>query len=434
MARLETAAAGGGISARSGDPAWVTDFRRAALAIYHDTPLPERSRHLWRYTDPRVFLPSVDRFEDAAAGAAGDSLAPAWPPDMRASWEKEEIDGVAIWQAGRLRGVELRDGARRAGVLLLDLNAALREHPEQVRRVLGRLVGPEFGKFEAWNAAAFRGGVFLYVPRGVQVEKPIHVRELLGAGPFEATRVVALVEDGASVTLVDELSGGPENGRLQLYVVGELEIGAGARVNHVTLQELSARTLAHVTQRSRLGRDARIVPVIASFGGERVKTDTGALLEGSGSESEMTGFLSAIGRRSFDHHTLHHHLGRHTRSNLDYRTVLQDRSRSAYTGLIRIEPEASFSQAYQENRNLLLTANCRADSIPELEIMTEEVQCTHGATVGPIDGEHLFYLMSRGVPRGEAVRMIVEGHFEPTLRRLPEGLQERLRGILRERL
>ena len=148
----------------------------------------------------------------------------------------------------------------------------------------------------------------------------------------------------------------------------------------------------------------------------------------------MTGFLFASRRQKFDHHTVHHHVGRHTRSNLDFKAVLKDRSRSAYTGVIRIEREAAFSEAYQENRNLLLSDHCRADSIPELEILTEEVQCKHGATVGPIDPVELFYLMSRAIPRPEAVGMVVEGHFERALARLPERLQEEMRSLVRNRL
>jgi Fe-S cluster assembly protein SufD len=123
---------------------------------------------------------------------------------------------------------------------------------------------------------------------------------------------------------------------------------------------------------------------------------------------------------------VHHHQAPHTRSNLDFKVVLTGRARSAYTGLIRIASDAPSSEAYQENRNLLLTEGTKADSIPELEILTDEVMCTHGATVGSLDPDHLFYLASRGIPRREAARMIVGGFFEPTLKRLPEDLRERI--------
>lgn len=394
---------------RAGEPTWMTEFRALGRAAWRDLPIPSRVRHLWRYTDPALFDPVVDPFEDRVGEVKGEPSA-----------------GVT--------DRELPEEARKAGVVLLDLATAAQEHPDRLRRVLGQAIAADFGKFEALNAAAFRGGTFLFVPRGVVVEKPIHVRTRCGEGSFEAIRLLVLVEENASVTLIEEMEGGPASGMLQLYGTAELMLEAGARVHSVTIQSLGKNVRAHLTQRARLARGASIVPILASFGGALVKTDTGARLEGDGSESEMTGVLSAVGRQRFDHHTLHHHLGRHTRSNLDYKTVLNGRTRSIYTGLIRIEAEAAFSQAYQENRNLLLSGESRADSIPELEIMTEEVSCTHGATVGPLDRDHLFYLMSRGLPEAEAVRMIVEGHFEPALRRLPEGMQDRLRATLRARL
>ncbi|HZN59563.1 MAG TPA: SufD family Fe-S cluster assembly protein, partial [Planctomycetota bacterium] len=144
------------------------------------------------------------------------------------------------------------------------------------------------------------------------------------------------------------------------------------------------------------------------------------------------GFLLGEGKQHFDHHTVHDHRAGKTRSNLDFKVVLKDRSRSAYTGLIRIEPGCPDSEAYQENRNLLLNDGARAESIPELEILTDEVKCTHGATMGTLDAQHLFYLMSRGIDRAEAIRLIVGGFIEPTLSRLDEDLSARLRRHVEE--
>lgn len=382
-----------------GEPDWLADWRVRAFEVWQASALPIRANHLWRYTDPADFDPAGDPF---AGGRGG-------------------ID------------VRFEGGSDVPGLVLTDLATAAREFPDLVRPLLGSVVGAEYGRFEALASAAFRGGVFLRVPRGMEVPDPIHVTSRFGNDGLQAGRLLAVVEDGASVTIVDELEGGGgREGRL--FSVAEVVVGAQARVQFVTLQQLEHTVQAHVTQVARLGRSAHYTPVLASFGGALVKTNIGAILEGEGSESEMTGFLSAVGRQRFDHHTLHHHVGRHTRSNLDYKTVVKDRARSTYTGLIRIEKEAAFSEAYQENRNLLLSEHARVDSIPELEILTTEVQCTHGATVGPINPELLFYLMSRAVPRDEAVRMIIEGHFESALKRLPAALQERLRVLVRERL
>lgn len=389
-----------GLSSRLGEPGWLADWRVRAFEQWQASPLPIRAEHLWRYTDPATFDPGDDPFAT-------------------------RVDDGVKRDAG--------SGTAQPGLILTGLSTAAREHPDLVRPALGSVVGPEYGRFEAMAAAAFRGGTFLHVPKGVVVPEPIHISERFDGSSLQVGRLLVIVEEGASVTIVDEVGGGPDqDGRV--FSVAELIVGAGARVQFVTLQQLGPKVQAHLTQVARLGRGAHYTPVLASFGGALVKTNFGAILEGEGSESEMTGFLSAVGRQRFDHHTVHHHVGRHTRSHLDYKTVLKDRARSAYTGLIRIEKEAPFSEAYQENRNLLLSEHARVDSIPELEILTEEVQCTHGATVGPIDREHLFYLMSRAIPRAEAVRMVIEGHFESALKRLPEALQERMRALVRERL
>ena len=415
-------------SRRLGEPEWLGRWRQQACVAEAATPLPARADHLWRYTDPALFVPETA----PAAGELGTGPAVAGGARQGTAHEGSARHGSEPQGSGHQGSA--REGTAPRGVFLGDLPAALETRSEALREVFGRLVGPDFGKFEALNGAFFSAGTFLHVPKGLALEQPVHLRSVVERAGFQAGRLAVLVEAGASLTLIDEWSGGPESGEARLFDVVEIVAGADSRVHFVTVQNLSPRVKAHLTHRARLGRGARFVPVLASFGGALTKCDTGAVLEGEGSESEMTGFLSAVGRQRFDHHTLHHHLGAHTRSNLDFKTVLDGRARSAYTGLIRIEPQARYSEAYQENRNLLLSSTCRADTIPELEILTEEVQCKHGATVGPLDPVQLFYLRSRAIPEAEAVRMIVEGHFESALQRLPEELQARLREILRARL
>ncbi|HEX9638569.1 MAG TPA: SufD family Fe-S cluster assembly protein, partial [Acidobacteriota bacterium] len=189
-----------------------------------------------------------------------------------------------------------------------------------------------------------------------------------------------------------------------------------------------------MTQRALLARGARYLGLQASFGGSVSKFDVGAVLEGEGAESRIFGVTFGEGRQHFDHHTVHDHRAGHSHSDLDVKVVLKDRARSAYTGLIRIERDAPESEAYQENRNLLLSAGTRAESIPELEILTDAVRCTHGATVGPLDPEQIFYLRSRGLPYSEAVRMVVGGFLDATLQRVPEDLHARLEELVFNRL
>jgi Fe-S cluster assembly protein SufD len=177
------------------------------------------------------------------------------------------------------------------------------------------------------------------------------------------------------------------------------------------------------TLRAEVGRDADLLTVLAAQGGGVVKADLGATLTGHGAHSELVGVLLADGDQHLDHHTLHDHRAPHTWSNINLKVALSGHARSAYTGLIRIDPAAPGSEAYQENRNLLLSDHCRADTIPELEILTDDVVCTHGATVAPIDREQVFYLESRGLPTVGAQRLIVRGFVQGALERVPEGLR-----------
>ncbi len=432
-----------------GEPDWLAAFRLQGCRAWQELPAPDRAEHLWRYTDPAQFEPEGDPFlflaekdpvvaevsaKASSAGAPARARSLDGAPEALLDAAPDEFAASGRILGGILRRSGVDPELARAGVVLMDLQTAAAEMPEALHQAFGKTVGPEFGRFEALNAAAFRGGAFLLIPRGLAIEKPIHILETPDQQGFGASRLAVVVEEGASVTLIHELEGGPEAGNALFFGAAEVAVGPNARVHFVTVQNAARNVRMFVTQRSRLGHGASIVPVIASFGGALAKFDTGVFLDGEGSSSEMIGFLCGVGRQRFDNHTVQHHRGLHTRSNLDFKTVLKDRSRSAYTGLIRIETAARYSEAYQENRNLLLSETCRADSIPELEILNEEVQCKHGATVGPLDPNHLFYLMSRGIPRDEAIRMVVEGYFEPALRSLPAALRERLARVVRERL
>lgn len=417
------------VSGELREPAWLLKDREEALERYAARPLPDRVSHLWRYTAPEEFLPAASSC-DGNGGSAPAGALPAqeigdWPPEIRAPLESGDIAGAAVVSGGSLRKVAIDPELRRAGVIIDDLHAMARERPDLVQGRLGSLVGSDFGKFEALNAALWRGGILIYVPRGVVVAKPFHILNITGGG-IEARRNLIVAGEASDLTVIDEYTGGGA-GKCQLFTVLEDFAGPASRLRHVVVQRLGGTVALHMTQRARASRDGKVLSVWASLGGAISKADLGTLLDGPGAEVELLGFLFAQGRQHFDHHTVHDHRSGSTQSNLDFKVVLKDRSRSAYTGLIRIAPGAPKSEAYQENRNLLLNEGARAETIPELEILTDEVLCTHGATVGSLDPEHLFYLQSRGIPPSEAKRMIVGGFVEPTLNRLPGDLRERLR-------
>jgi Fe-S cluster assembly protein SufD len=420
------------LSRSLGEPDWLSDARRKAWELYADAPLPDRVSHLWRYTEPADFEPKSDPTWSAPATEASA----AWPAALRHLLESAAAAAVALSRGGRIGRIQLDPKLSRAGVVVSDLHRAARSHSDLVRQHLGSAIAPEHGKFEALASALWRGGFFIYVPPAVQVELPLHFyTEITEGEPVAFPRLLAVLGQGAALTLVDEHAGGPAaTGAAQTWGLVELVLETAASVRYIGVQRWRRGTTGFMTQRAKLARDARYLGVQASFGGSVAKYDLGALIEGTGAESQIFGVTFGEGRQHFDHHTVHDHRGAKSRSDLDVKVVLKDRARSAYTGLIRIEKDAPDSEAYQENRNLLLSEGTRAESIPELEILTDAVRCTHGATIGPLDPEHIFYLRSRGMSYAAAVRLVVGGFLDTTLQRVPADLHARLEELVLSRL
>lgn len=383
-----------------GEPSWLTASREAAWTVHGSLPATDRANHLWRYTDPAEFeLP-----DDGGSPGSAES---------EVSIEFDAASGIEV----------------------LPLAEAAATKPDLVTAHLGRLVPATAGRPEALNAALWSAGFLIRVPRGVTVVSPVRIVTSLGGdGSFRAVRNLVVVEEGASATIVEE-SRGPENGaRRSLNEVTELFAGKDSQVRYVPLQRLARSATSHRILRARCDRDARLTSVIVSFGAGLYKADLGAMLEGAGSESKIIGLVFGDGRQRADHHTVQDHRGAHAQSDIDFRVVLAGKARSAYTGVIRIAQDAPYCEAFQENRNLLLSDACKAESIPELEILTDEVRCKHGATAGPIDPEQLFYLSSRGLSRDEATKMIITGFLEATLGNIPEELGDSIREEMRRRL
>ena len=400
-------------AARTEHPA-VAALRADARERLAGLELPSRARHLWRYTDPGRFLPLADT---APSRGNGDG----WRID-------DPVAAAAQLAGGALRTSWLDEQARRAGVVVADL------HEADCEGLLGSTVGAGHGFVETINAAAWQGGVLVRVPAGVRLEQPIRLRVEADAGGAPVLPRVLVVAGADSVFEVVEGHVGGDGVPTQVLGVTEIVVGRGAEVSYGLVQRWQPSVTGHLTVRARLDAGARFQMALASFGGALYKADVGALLAGEGAQSETYGVAMGGDRQHMDHHTEHVHLAGRTHSNLDFKVALTHAARSAYTGLIRIARDAAVSEAYQENRNLLLSPDARAESIPELEILTDDVRCSHGATVAPLDEEQLFYLRSRGLPHLQATRLIVYGFLDQTLQRLPRGTRERIEALVAARL
>lgn len=395
------------------EPAWLEAFRQQAAEEARRAVFPDRARHLWRFSNPERFVPREDPTTITPLPA---------PPPWRA---EEDLAAAALLFGATTQVVMLSDEARRAGVRVCPLSEAA------VEDYLGTAVPPHHGFLEALNAAAFRASVAVVVPPRVRLEKPIRLRLLADGGLF-LPRILLIVGEGASAELVEGHVGGSE-GSLILGVT-EVFAAPGSEVRYALVQRWEPGVTGHLTSRVIAAEQAKAQVALASFGGSYVKVDTGVILRGQGAEVETYGVTLGTGSQHFDHHTEHIHEAGKTHSNLDFKVALAGQARSVYTGLIRIAEEAATCEAYQENRNLLLSEEARAESIPELEILNEDVRCTHGATVAPLDEEQVFYLKSRGLPHHQAMRLIVYGFLDQTLSRLPEKTRERIEALVAGRL
>ena len=408
--RLDAAA----VTARSralGEPEAAAQWRLRAAATLAEVAYPDRVRHLWRYTDPDRLLPRRLLAGEPPSAAPAAGTLPETP--------------AVLLQPGQ--APQANAAAAAAGISVTPLLAEA-----SALDLIGQAVPVDHGWFEALNAAAFDTGVLVRVPRDLVLEQPLRVVVPAIAGGEVLPRILVQVEQGAQVTVVEEHRGGDADS----VVVGvtEVLVGANADVRHVLVQHWEDGVVGHLTQRTVVARDARYLSATAGLGGAMTKVDLGGIVAGPGARSELVGVALAEKRQHMDHHTVHRHTSGHAWSNIDFKAAVTDRARSAYTGLIRIDEKAPVSEAYQENRNLLLSERARVDTIPELEILTDDVSCSHGATATPLDREQIFYLQSRGLSAIEAVRVIVRGFVEPTFKLIPEGLREELEALVEARI
>jgi Fe-S cluster assembly protein SufD len=385
--------------------------------------MPTRQDEEWRRTDLRALkLNDIAPFAEEAA--AVKSLL---PPSER----DEAFAGVLGTRDGGRVEYTLRDDLRSQGVIFTDLRSAVAEHGDLVRKhFMTRCVPPSDSKFAALHAAFWQNGVFLYVPRGVMVAEPFRViisAALRGSASLSHTLVV--LDEGAQATLVeDALSDETTEQGLSSRVV-ELILERGSILHYVGTQRLGRAVYDFHTERVLLGRDTTATLQTIELGSRLTKGRVEAILAGAGASVKLQGLYIADGKQHMDRYTLQDHRAANGVSDLLFKGVVTDEARSVFSGLIRVLPEGKGTAAYQQNRNLLLSRKARADSIPNLEIGANDIiGCSHGATVGKVDEEQLFYLMCRGLTRVDATRLIVEGFVDPLVAQVPvAGLRDALR-------
>ncbi len=423
------------LSRRLGEPDWARERRLAGFRAYGALGLPRPDEESWRRTSLKGL--DLDSFPAYTPAPRTYETYTALPAELRALFEETgEEAGRLVQRNGDLVFSDEPAEVAAKGVIFCSLAQALRDHPELVQPHLGAIVTPGENKFTAMNAALWSAGAFLYVPKDVDLELPLHAlvwQDRGGVAVFPRTLIV--VDRNARATLIEEYASDGEDAGLCCGAV-EIVLRDGANCRYVNVQRWNAQSWHFTTKRVWLGRDARMDWLVVTLGSRLCKVWVESQIKEEGATAMMNSVMFGSGTQHFDHETLQDHQKGNSTSDLLFKTALKDHATSVYSGMIRIEPNAQKSDAYQANRNLLLSKTAKADSIPKLEIAANDVRCTHGATVGPVDPEQLFYLRARGVPLAEAQRLLVGGFFEQVFERFPmtEGLRRKLDTALERKL
>jgi Fe-S cluster assembly protein SufD len=424
------------ILAATAEPQWLRDWRQQAWHAFEETPWPNsRTDEEWRRTNVMGTI-RFDRYRPLGQSGAQRLALSSLPVELGVGGGSAEGRGGLLVLRNGIEAVAEPGSGARDGVLFMSLGRAAQEHPELVQRYLGRqAVTPTFNKFAAMNSAFWQGGVFLYVPRFVEVALPLQALHWADtAGMALTPRTLVVLEDGAQVTFIDQVASADG---IDLFAnpVTEVYVGRGARLRYVNLQQLGNGAANVGVQRAIVEANGQFNSLTATLGSRWHRSNVEVVLNGEGAETEMLGMTFADGNQFIDHHTFQDHVKGGAKSDLLFKGALKDHSRTVWTGMIRVHPNAQRTDAYQANRNLLLSGNSRADSIPGLEIGANEVRCTHGATAGPVDKEQVFYLMTRGLSRDAAVRLIVDGFYEPVLQRITLApIREQLTQLISRRV
>lgn len=406
-------------------------FRASAWESFKKISLPVNTDEAWRRTDLRALpagdlkIPKVGVYEDL----------PAVPEYLLKPLTGEQHGGQITLLPGGSK-VELDESLVKQGVVFTDFRTAEKEHSELLKKLIGQVVRAEDGKFAALASALSENGVLLYIPEDVQVEYPLH-SILWGPGENLAhfSHLIIYLESGAAVTYVHEAASPEESGSAMHTGIVEIHVGENANLRFVELQSWGRHVWNFSHERARVARGGNLDWIFGAVGSKLTKNFSDLDLVGEGAQGRMSGFYFTDGDQHLDHDTQQNHLAPRTTSDLLFKGALRGKSRSVWQGMIYVAPGAQKTDGYQANRNLVLDDQARADSIPGLEILADDVRCTHGATVGKLEQEPLFYLKSRGIPQKEAEQLVVEGFFDPIMQRIPfEGVRERFQQAIHDKL
>ncbi|GIV09000.1 MAG: Fe-S cluster assembly protein SufD [Fimbriimonadales bacterium] len=411
-----------------GEPEWHIQRRLEAYERFLQLPLPSPKQEDWRYTDITTL-----HLEDYLAVAWSDAPRIDAPTRMPPCLTENPVITV-FHKAGFGFEVHLPDALRAQGVQVRNLHEVLTTNPELLERDLGRLAPIPGDKFTMLHAAAWDSGLYVYIPSNVQVEGVMEVIHWFETPGLHLPHTVIVSEPGSAAHVVQSFFS-PEDA--SVFVLGAVEVfnKPNSELRHTLLQRMGRESTFISSVDYQQQRDSRVLSLNVGLGAKLGRTVLQHLMTEPGAEARPLGLFFGDDTQHLDFRTLQDHRVGHTHSDLLYKGALYDKAVSVFSGMIRVHPKAQHTDAYQANRNLLLSEDAQAYTIPNLEIGANEVRCTHGATVGPIQPEEVFYLRSRGIDTPAAEALVIMGFFEVVLREItPNDLRLSIQKLLAQKL
>src|ERR1700758_2681906 len=397
-------------------PEWFRDQQRSAWDQFECLPQPTRKNQAWRFSN--VGLLDLAPFKISPPLSEEDRK-----NILKYSRGLEQYAGRMIFANDQLieRDV-VSDDLKKRGVIFQPLERAIVEHADLFRKYfMSTEATLGSAKFAALHQAHVSSGTFLFVPRRVEIELPIEIFHWVRHDNMSVFPHLLLVADElAKVTVIEHFRSCSQTAPGFACGVNDLIAGPGAQVKYVCAQEWASNVIALQMNTTVVDHDASAMSLNLHVGAKYSRFESLSRLVGEGGRSDLLAVAVAKHQQEFDARTLQDHISPRTSSDLLYKNALDDRARTIFGGLIRVEPHAHFTDAYQKVRNLLLSDDAEANSMPGLEILADNVRCTHGATSGQIDEDELFYLRTRGIPVRVAQHLIVTGFLNEVVQRLDQ--------------
>ena len=421
------------LSERLNEPEWLREQRIEGWRAFESLPMPRWTKGIaqWWTTDvSEIDLGALKAYVGAETASQGTGA------NLALAGESEEEGSLLVQVNSETAYLRLSDDMKAQGVIFCSLEEAVQEHSAIVERFLHKLVAPNKDKFAALHSALWSGGVFLYVPEGVKVELPVHAVYRLdtpGAPALGHTLIVA--EKCAEVRYIEEFHSSYTDGQALHSGVVEVSVGEDAKVEFTSMQEWGRNVYSFATRYAQVDKGGLMHWVIGEVGARLIKAHAETQLLGTGARTLTRGICFTDGDQHYDNTSNTHHVAQSTFGDILFKGAVRDTSRLGFEGIIKVDHGAQKTDSYLTMNTLFLSEGAKANSIPGLEILADDVRCSHGATVGTVQAEQMFYLQSRGIPEIEAEKLIVGGFFEPVIAEMPlESVRQRLREIIQHKV